>query len=59
MKFSNTAKFIIPIVLLIYACKESNKEKNIDSKKAKIERDISINEEKINSHHKWLWVTIL
>ena len=49
MKFSNTAKFIIPIVLLIYACKESNKEKNIYSKKAKIERDISIDEEKINS----------
>ena len=48
MKFSNTAKFIFPIILFIYACKENNTEKNIDSKKAQIERDITINKEKTN-----------
>ena len=48
MKFSNTAKFIIPIILFIYACKENNTEKNIDSKKTQIERDITINKEKTN-----------
>ena len=51
MKFSNSAKFIIPIILFFCSCRENNEEKNIDSKKAKTERDFSINEEKNNSTH--------